>query len=179
MSLKSYPEIRTKRLLLREPEKSDWPVVLYLRSDVEVNKYVKRPNADSRDKALEFIERITNERKTGKSIVWFISLKDDPKMIGSICLWNFSNDGKTAEIGYDLHPEFHGTGIMQEALKTVVNYGFGQFSLNQIEAFTSRQNQKSINLLKRNNFQFNESRTDEENPDNLIFELKCTEWKLD
>ena len=36
------------------------------------------------------------------------------EMIGSICLWNFTDNQKSAEIGYDLSPKYQRKGIMNE-----------------------------------------------------------------
>ncbi len=54
------PKIKTERLLLRELKQSDWEVISYLRSDIDVNRFVKRPSAESKEKALEFISKISN-----------------------------------------------------------------------------------------------------------------------
>ena len=92
-------------------------------------------------------------------------------MIGNIVLWNFSKDRKTAEVGYDLSPEFQGQGIMDEAMKAVLHFGFNQLKLELVEAFTSKQNESSKKLLLRNYFKLNASRKDSDDEDNIIFEL--------
>ena len=63
-------------------------------------------------------------------------------MIGSICLWNFSEDRKVAEIGYDLDPKYQRKGIMTESINAVLNFGFRKLSLEKIEAFTQKQNKE-------------------------------------
>lgn len=100
-----------------------------------------------------------------------ISPQDNPKLIGTICLWKYSEDGKKAELGYELLPEFHGKGIMSEAVRFVLNYGFQALNFSRIEAFTNRNNSSSIKLLQKFNFILNENRRDEKFPENLIFEL--------
>ncbi|WP_239001346.1 GNAT family N-acetyltransferase [Elizabethkingia anophelis] len=83
-----------------------------------------------------------------------------------------SADRKTAEVGYDLKPLYHGKGIMSEALVAVIEFGFSTLGLDKIEAFTSRYNEASKSLLLKHNFILNPERTDEDNLDNLIFELR-------
>ena len=90
-------------------------------------------------------------------------------MIGSICLWNFSKDGKIAETGYDLVPEYQGQGIMSEVLQGVLNLGFSQLELHTIEAYTHRKNLASIKMLKSNNFELIPGKIDAANANNLIF----------
>jgi len=170
LNIEAFPEIETLRLILKKPETEDWPTVLFLRSNPEVNRYVNRPSAETKSKALDFINRISADMSNGKIIMWFIFDKAKNEMIGTIILWNFSEDRKSAELGYDLKPDFQGQGLMNEALQTVVEYGFKHLHLNKIEAFTSHENQSSLKLLERNNFILNESRRDPSNPNNIIFE---------
>jgi len=107
----------------------------------------------------------------GESFYWCISEKNNPAMIGSICLWNFEKETKSAEVGYDLDLKFHKKGIMNEALGAVLNFGFNTVKLEKIEAFTQSNNQASIALLLRNGFQINASRNDKDNELNSIFEI--------
>ena len=109
MKFKPFPEIKTERLLLRKIETSDCDVILFLRSDETVTKFIERPeNRKTKNisEAIKFIEELNEYLEKNKSITWGITLQNDPKIIGTICLWNFSHNKKTAEVGYDLLPEF-------------------------------------------------------------------------
>lgn len=172
MNKNVFQEITTERLLLRRLKKSDWAVVSYLRSDKEVNKFVKRPNADSKEKALEFISK-TNKGIDDKNLYqWAITKKNDIEMIGSICLWNFSKDRKTAEVGYDLSPKFQRKRIMDESLKSILQFGFMNLNLDFIEAYTQKNNESSKKLLVRNGFILVPDKKDVDNHDNIIYEIK-------
>lgn len=124
--------------------------------------------------ALKFIKELNEYLENNKSISWGITFKDDPKIIGTICLWNFSQNNKTAEVGYDLNPKFHKKGIMSEALKMIINFGFKELKLNKIEAFTHTENENSKKLLEKNGFQFIKDRKDLDNESNIIFEIENT-----
>lgn len=89
-------------------------------------------------------------------------------------MWNFSDNYKTAEVGYNLKPTFQKKGIMSEALNSIINFGFTELNIDKIEAFTHFQNESSKKLLKKIGFQFIKSRKDADNPFNLIFELHKT-----
>lgn len=171
MKTNSLPQLQTKRLFLRTLKISDWKAISYLRSDRTVNKFVKRESAETKEKALAFISKINAGIQNQNMYYWSISEKRESEMIGSICLWNFSNDRKTAEVGYDLNPTFQQKGIMDEALKGVTEFGFNSLKLTCIEAFTHKENTASKNLLERNKFDYNPNRIDENNPNNSIFEL--------
>ena len=119
------------------------------------------------------LKSINEKRVENKeTIFWGISLKNQPELIGTICLWNFSEDRKTAEVGYELLPNYHRKGIMSEALKAVLNFGFNGLYLNEILAFTNKFNENSKSLLIKNNFTLEEGRVDEGFPENLVFSLK-------
>lgn len=169
---KPFPELRTKRLLLRQTLLADRAEVFFLRSNEEVNKCIRRGPINTLEDAENFVKKITQAWEAEKSINWSIVFHPNRKMIGSICLWNFSEDKKIAEIGYDLHPDFQKKGIMTEALKAVLKFGFEKLNLWQIDAFTNYQNQNSINLLENNGFSVNKTRKDVSDPDNLIFEFR-------
>ena len=162
----------TERLVLRTITELDSHDILEIRSNPEINQFLQRnPPKNSLD-ALEFILNIQRKSANKQMVFFGISLKNPSKLIGSICLWKFSEDGKTAELGYELLPNFHRKGLMTEALNFMVDYGFKDLALNQIEAFTQNQNFGSIQLLQKSKFILNEARQDEKFPENLIFELK-------
>ncbi len=171
MNFTPFPEIKTERLLLRPLKTSDWQEISFLRSDEQVNKFVDRPKAETKEEAIHFIDKITKDISNNEWIYWAISLKSNSTLIGSICLWKFSEDKKTAEVGFDLHPNFQKKGIMDEALKSVIQFGFNNLHLDKIEAYTQYNNASSLQLLEKNHFNTVENKKDANNPHNLILEL--------
>ncbi|PHQ55176.1 MAG: GNAT family N-acetyltransferase [Lutibacter sp.] len=175
MKFKPFPEINSKRLLLRNIKESDCEDILFLRSDKTINKFIERPeNRKTKNvsDAIKFIKELNEYLENNKSIAWGITLKDDPKLLGTICLWNFSQNNKTAEVGYDLDPKFHNKGIMSESLKMIIDFGFKELKLDKIEAFTHIENENSKRLLEKNGFHIIENRKDLDNKSNIIFELE-------
>ena len=174
MKFNPFLELITERLLLRKFKESDADVILYLRSDRIVNEFIERPESrKTRNKAdaLTFIQEINTGIKNHKLITWGITLKNLPNIIGTICLWNFSNNNKTAEIGYDLDPLYQGKGIMSEALRMVTSFAFTELNLDKMEAFTHRENRNSKMLLQNNGFNLDSDRQDQNNLSNIIFEI--------
>ena len=172
MNFTPFPELQTQRLLLRQLQPTDWKEIVYLRSDAIVNQFVKRPQATNKSEAIAFIDKISTATKNNESLYWCITLKESVEMIGSISLWNFSKDLKTAEVGYDLNPKYQGLGIMNEAMKTILDFGFKTLNFQKIEAFTHKNNKPSKRLLLKNNFKLVADRIDPEDADNIIFELE-------
>ena len=161
----------TERLSLRIITPTDAQDIFEIRSNQKINQFLQRNPPKNSFEALDFILDI--QKKSAKNEILFlgISLQNDPKLIGTICLWKFSEDRKTAELGYELLPEYQGKGIMSEAVNFVLKFGFKDLNLGRIEAFTNRNNFDSIKLLQNLKFIFDKDRRDEMFPENLILKL--------
>ena len=171
-----FPVLTTERLTLRCLELSDDQLLFKLRSNKIVNKYIARPKQKDIKEIRAFISKINDEINNNEWIYWVISLKDDPTLIGDICLWNFSDEKTVAEIGYELDPAFHGKGIMSEALEKIIEFGFKEIELNTIEAYTHKKNNDSTKILQKYNFKQDVERVDKENTENIIFTLSKQNW---
>lgn len=147
-----FPVLKTERLTLRQLVSSDDKEIFALRSDDNVNKYLDRKPSKSIDDAKNFIQTINENIQRNDSIYWAITLNGTNKLIGTICLFDFSDDNSKAEIGYELLPDFQGKGIMQEATSKVIAFGIQDIGLNSIEAYTHSENESSARLLKKLNF---------------------------
>ena len=121
-----FPVLSTERLLLREVDTNDAKEIFFLRSDKTVLQYLGREPAKSIDDAVTFIERIKNNEQNADGVLWGIQLKKYPSLLGTICFWNFQKENYRAEIGYVLHPNSHGKGIMNAQV-------FPLFSLRSIQ----------------------------------------------
>ena len=161
----------TDRLILRTLTEFDSFEVLGIRSHPVINQFLHRDSPKNTFEALDFILNIQRKSANGEIFFLGIALQNKPELIGTICLWNFSGDRKTAELGYELLPEYHGKGIMSEAVTFILNFGFEDLNVSKIEAFTNKNNLNSIQLLQKFNFTLNVNRKDEKYPENLIFEL--------
>ena len=69
-----------------------------------------------------------------------------------MCLWNIEKENDLAELGYSLHPDYFGKGIMSEALLKIIAYGFENMKLRRIDAYTHKHNQPSLKLLAKHGF---------------------------
>ncbi|OWW23145.1 GNAT family N-acetyltransferase [Zobellia sp. OII3] len=147
-----FPVLKTENLTLRQLVSSDAKEIFALRSDSNVNKYLGRKPSQSIDDAKIFIRTINENIKKNNSIYWAITFNDSDKLIGTICLFDFSEDNLKAEIGYELLPDFQGKGIMQEATSKIIEFGIQLLGLNSIEAYTHSENQSSTKLLEKFNF---------------------------
>src|SRR5262250_136288 len=147
-----FPVLRTERLTLRQLLVTDEQEIFTLRSDSEINKYLNRQVSNTIDDARNFINKVNENINKNDSLYWAITLSDKNKLIGTICLFGFSDENDKCEIGYELLTNFQGQGIMREAVEKVIDYAFNTIKVQKIEAFFHRDNLSSIRLLDKFSF---------------------------
>ncbi|WP_160717820.1 GNAT family N-acetyltransferase [Chitinophaga solisilvae] len=146
-----FPELTTGRLLLRQPESHDDIALLRIRSDDEVRRYIQRPK-NSLEDVQQFIQKVRQGIAANENLYWVIIHRETQELMGTFCLWNLSAANNSAEIGYELHPDYQHQGYMQEAITAVIDYAFHTMKAGMITAFTVEENQASIRVLERNHF---------------------------
>lgn len=147
-----FPIITTNRLLLREITEKDANEIFFLRSDANILTYLDKEPEKSVDETIAFIDRIKKGQLNNDSILWGITHKEGDTVIGTICFWRMQKEHYRAEIGYVLHPEQQGKGIMDEAMKGVLQYGFETMKLHSVEANVNPGNNASMKVLEKNGF---------------------------
>jgi ribosomal-protein-alanine N-acetyltransferase len=148
-----FPNLETKRLVLKQINANDAEAILALRSNDEVMKYIPRPYLKTKEDALELIAMFDDKIENGIGINWGIYFLDEPeKLLGIIGHYRIKPDHFRAEVGYMLFPDHKGKGIVSEALKKVVEYGFNEMKLHSIEAILDPENKGSEKVLLKNGF---------------------------
>lgn len=147
-----FPVLITERLLLREVTINDANEIFFLRSDEGLLTYLDKAPEKSVDETIAFIGRIKKNQEDNDGILWGITLKGTDIVIGTICYWRMQKEHFRAEIGYILHPAQQGKGIMDEAIKGVLKYGFETMKLHSIEANVNPANIASMRVLEKNGF---------------------------
>ncbi|WP_163411404.1 GNAT family N-acetyltransferase [Flavobacterium ajazii] len=147
-----FPVIETERLLLRRITNNDVKEVFELRSNPETMKYIPRPLVKTTQDALEHIATIEEKIISNEGINWGITLKGNSKLLGIIGFYRMQPENYRAEIGYILLPDFHGKGIVPEAVKRLINYGFNDLKLHSIEAVIDPENKASEKVLQKCGF---------------------------
>jgi ribosomal-protein-alanine N-acetyltransferase len=144
------PRLSTLRLTLRPvyPNDIDFIYTLFKRS--ETNKYSEFPDIETKKEAIEMYEKYM---KPGNESHFRLIIENlNHTSMGTIGLYNYSINHRRAEIGYDLLKEYWGLGIMSEAVKAIVEYGFDELNLVRVEATVDTENIGSIRVLEKNGF---------------------------
>jgi [ribosomal protein S5]-alanine N-acetyltransferase len=143
------PDLRTERLVLREPALADGPAVLVFRGDPRVQRFNDEPLPDVAA-AEAFIGFLRADSAAGARRHWAITI--DAEVVGLIGLHTWEPHHRRAELGYDLACSRWGQGIAREAARAVIDYGFTTMKLHRIQAHTIADNHRSVRLLERLGF---------------------------
>ncbi|WP_353181767.1 GNAT family N-acetyltransferase [Parapedobacter lycopersici] len=170
MNSATFPILKTERLTLRQLSIDDQQAIFALRSDPKINEFLDRQICKTNEDAIDFINTVNDNVAKGNTRYWAITLTETKTLVGTICLFDFSSENSSCEIGYELMPKFQGQGIMREAAQVVIDYVFQALKFKKIHAFTHNRNQHSTNLLLKLNF-VKSTETHKENSNLNIFTL--------
>ncbi len=152
VSFQPFPVITTDRLVLRQMKHDDKDDMFIMRSDPEMMQYIPRPVAKTTDDIVALIDVINQGTTNNETINWVITLKGIDKVIGTIGFVRMKKEHYRGEIGYMLAKDQQKKGIMQEAIASVISYGFKTMKLHSIEAIVDPANTASARILEKNNF---------------------------
>jgi RimJ/RimL family protein N-acetyltransferase len=142
--------IKTKRLLLRQWQPSDFPLFAELCADSEVMKYF--PSTLSRAESDDFVARIQGliaERGWG---LWAVEVPGVSDFIGFVGLHvpkDYLPFSPCVEIGWRLAKTDWSKGYVSEAAKAALDYAFTGLQLDEVLSFTSVTNLPSAAVMKR------------------------------
>jgi len=148
-----FPQLETDRLILREMTLDD--VEFYFRhfNNDKIVKGCCFPGPKSLEAAKEELELYCIKLfQENRGIRWGIVRKGANELTGTCGFYNWSKPASRAEIGYDLEPKDWREGVMTEALRAVLKYGFEVMGLNRIQAIIDSENTRSVKLVRRLGF---------------------------
>jgi len=153
LNFTKFPILETERLILREHDLADAEALFAMRTNETVMKYIDRERPKDIFEIKDFISRFRNGYENGDNLAWVIALKENPKqMIGSVGYWRTDFANHRAEIGYMLHPDYWRKGIISEALKKSIAFGFEEVDLHTISANINVKNDASRQMLIKHGF---------------------------
>jgi ribosomal-protein-alanine N-acetyltransferase len=162
-------EITATPIRLKIIGKDDCANLHLLRTDVDVAKFILRDTNQSISDIEKFIEAITSD--LDKILFYKIEMISTLELVGAICLKNINHKKRYAEVGYELFPKFQHQGLMTIALDSIIDMAFANLDLDELEAFTHRDNRNSRSLLEK--FKFKQTdKVDAKNSNNVIYSLK-------
>lgn len=146
------PEIRLEgeRVAIRPLAMSDAEPMFGYASDPAVTHFLPWHPATLIDTVRAFLLQQLARRRRGESVGFAIELRDSGRMIGSTDLMGLKvGDRDSAELGYILAREYWGQGLMTEAARLTLQYGFSSLGLRRVDAFADTDNIGSRRVLEK------------------------------
>ena len=137
-------ELNTERMLLRPFRLEDVDDIYSYAKDPEYGRY-QRIRPYTRRSAEEFIAK---ELLASWSTHPAFAIVLSSVVVGGISLHVEETD-EIAELGYDLARVLWGKGLVAEAAKAVIDWGFMEYSLAKIYATADLRNQRSWRVMEK------------------------------
>ncbi len=147
-----FPSFTLTKCNLRKINTTDSEHLYTYYNNVKVYQYLDWNGPESKEQAIEVINRWNSGYTEGWIIRFGIADKNTNELIGTIFLNSF--DGKRAEIGYELSEKNWNKGIMSEAINKVLDLGFNTLERTRIQATVCNENIVSEKILINNGFEY-------------------------
>ncbi|MEM2478624.1 MAG: GNAT family protein [Candidatus Pacearchaeota archaeon] len=146
-------KIEGKQINLRTLRLSDAKAI-YQNVDFDVARYTPIPYPYKLKDAISLIKKAQSWLKKKAAFVFGIELKEKKQIVGTISLVRIDYKNKAAELSYWLGKAYWGKGIMKEAIRLILNFGFKKLRLVRIHARVMHPNIRSAKLLEKCGFHF-------------------------
>ena len=139
------PVLQTPRLILRRLRESDAADVFAYASDPAVAEHTSWQPHASLEESRGFAARMARSR----GCAWGIEHRADAKIIGTCGFQPGIVPNVRGEIGYALSRTYWGQGLMTEAVRELLRFGFQTLGLNRIEARAKVENVASCRVMEK------------------------------
>lgn len=145
----NLPALETERLWLRKLTRKDVHDMFEYTSDPEISLYTTWTAHQTIDDTMRFIEYNLRLQEQQQVHEWAMVDKEKNKMIGTCGYVTWKPQHRVAEIAYAIARPYWGQGLMSEAIRTVLRFGFERMELNRIEARCMVDNLGSERVMQK------------------------------
>jgi len=139
--------LETERLVIRDWKLCDWESVRPLATDARVLRHISPSEPWADERVRGFVEQAIALSESRGWILWPVIHRRDGLLIGTCGFWHsFLPD---VEIGWRLHPDYWGEGLMTEAASAVLQYGWERFGFGRVIAVAQSANEQSIRIMQK------------------------------
>lgn len=148
------PHLQTERLLLRPMRVSDTEDMYAYACDPEVTRYLLWRPHTCREYTRSYLEYLATRYRLGEHYEWAMVCREDGRMIGTCGFARIDCPNACAELGYVLNPAYRGKGLVVEAARCVMEFGFNTLHLHRIEARYMIENLPSRRVMDKLSMRF-------------------------
>lgn len=147
--LEDLPTLETDRLILCKMTLDDAEAVFAYASDPEVSRYALWETHRSIEDTRAFLELAIGKYENGGEPDWGIVYKGDHRFVGTCGIVSWEPDHARAELGYALSRGYWDRGLMAEAVRAMISFGFERMGLNRLEARCIAENGASARVMEK------------------------------
>ncbi len=130
-----------------------------LRQDAGVAQAMHRPAAAHLTDTVEYVSHEMLQIMSDKKLVWGIQERSNQTFLGIFVFQNFDKAANSAEVQYELLPQFQQQGIMSEILQHMTRFAFDELHLAQLQAVIYQDQPGADAVLKNAGFHVREDLT--------------------
>lgn len=155
MDFKNIPIIECSSFVLRPVNKYDALDMYEYGTDTEVVKFMPWGPFNDLEEVSNVIETVfLNRPERGIPYAYAIEYKKNGKMIGTCDFHSLNIANRSGEIGFCLNRDYWGLGIMTEAVKNVIKFGFEYLNLERIQVCHAEDNTRSQRVIEKAGFRY-------------------------
>lgn len=148
------PSLETERLLLRSLVTDDADDMFAYASDPLVARYVSWDVHPNVDYTRTYLKSVEERYRLGPHYDWGVIYTATGHLIGTCGYVEINREHRRGEIGYALSRAFWGQGIITEAARALVRFGFEELGLYRIEAICEVPNIGSARVMEKIGMRF-------------------------
>ncbi|NNC96498.1 MAG: GNAT family N-acetyltransferase [Gammaproteobacteria bacterium] len=141
--------IKNEQIGLSAISESDRPRFFYLQQDVEINKYIRVPQADPEvEKFFQALIRPWSEEENAWHGFGVRRLDDDDLM--GLAFYRYKNKlAEVLEIGWKMHPDVWGKGLATHAATLLMRHLSSKYPVHKYVAYCDAGNAASERIMQK------------------------------
>lgn len=140
--------LNSEQVRLREWTLDDAPALETICGDPEITPFTSIPSSYSLPAARAWVRLQSQRRAEGASLALAIESKQESAVVGNVNLVRFSDDRRSAALGYWTLPEARRKGYARSAVLTLSDWAFTKFAIETIEMSIARHNLASMAVAR-------------------------------
>ena len=179
---KNLPTLDTERLTIRKLAESDANDIFEYAKNPNVAEFTTWNAHKNIGDSKQFIEFVINEYNIGNPQTWGIVLKETNKLIGTIGFLAWNESINRVDFAYALSQNYWNKGLVSEAVKKVIGFGFEELKFNKITAHCVAENVTSEKVMQKIGMKYEGLFKQHEIKNGKLLNIKCyaimlSEWK--
>lgn len=156
MEQEELAELKTARLSLRPFTRDDQNNLFTLYGDPQVME-IRKIGTQTREQSDQWLEIILDQWRRRGFGYWAIFEQQSGEFIGDCGLREdppnpLYSESEGVALSYGLIPDYWGKGLITEAARAVLNYGFSELGFDEVYAMSKMSNPSSLHILKKFGF---------------------------